>query len=219
MRINVFVAQATGMSRRAADKFITDNRVKLNDHPATPGDQVSGTDTVTLDGKPLAAPTSHATIMLNKPAGYVVSRDGQGSQTVYDLLPPEYHRLKPVGRLDKDSSGLLLLTDDGQLANELTHPSHVKTKIYEITLDKPLTKSDIQQIEQGVKLSDGPSKLQIKDLNGKSFTVVMHEGRNRQIRRTFAALGYTVVNLHRSAFGPYSLGALLGGKYQPITIH
>jgi pseudouridine synthase len=216
MRINVFIAQATGLSRRSADKAVFDGRITINGCPAKPGDQASENDTVALDGQPVKLINRTTTIMLNKPAGYVVSRDGQGSQTIYDLLPTEHHRLKPVGRLDKDSSGLLLLTDDGQLANELTHPSHAKIKAYEITLDNPLLPEDIQKVEQGVKLEDGLSKLQITNRDGKSFTVTMNEGRNRQIRRTFAALGYKVVKLHRTNFGDYKLGNLKSGAAQAV---
>ena len=138
MRINKFIAQATGLSRRAADTAIGEGRVLVNGQKPSAGQDVSTNDAVLMDGKRITAPNQAQTIILNKPVGYVVSRDGQGSQTIYDLLPPELHQLKPVGRLDKDSSGLLLLTNDGQLAQELTHPRYQKTKIYEIRLDKPL---------------------------------------------------------------------------------
>ncbi len=137
-----------------------------------------------------------------------------GSRTIYDLLPPEYHQLKPVGRLDKASSGLLLLTNDGQLANQLTHPRYGKTKVYEVTLDKPLQADHQKQIEQGVQLSDGPSQLNLKPLNINTnrYKVTMSEGRNRQIRRTFAALGDGVTTLHRTQFGPYQLDNLPSGQ-------
>src|SRR5665213_2596758 len=141
MRVNQFVAQATGLSRRAADRAIQEARLAINQHTAGLGDSVTSNDAVTLDNRPIMAAAS-LVIMLNKPAGYVCSRAGQGSRTIYDLLPSEYHQLKPVGRLDKDSSGLLLLTNDGQLANQLAHPRYAKTKTYEVTLDKPLTKID-----------------------------------------------------------------------------
>lgn len=212
MRINVYIAQATGLSRRAADQAIVAGRVTVNGKPTELGTTVSTTDEVVLDKHPITPAVKSLTIMLNKPVGYVVSRDGQGSPTVYNLLPDEYHHLKPVGRLDKDSSGLLLLTDDGQLANQLTHPSYNKTKVYEITLDKPLVAGDKARIENGVKLSDGISQLQIENVNGKSFTVTMREGRNRQIRRTFATLGYTVAKLHRTSFGDYTLDDLPSGE-------
>jgi 23S rRNA pseudouridine2605 synthase len=216
MRINAFVARASGLSRRAADKAINNSQVLVDGQPAQIGAQVTGKDTVTLDGKPLILPDQTTTIILNKPVGYVCSRDGQGSSTIYDLLPPEYHQLKPVGRLDKDSSGLLLLTNDGGLANQLTHPSYAKTKVYEVTLNKPLQTEDKNRVEQGVKLSDGISKLQIKNLDGPSFTVTMAEGRNRQIRRTFDTLGYKVTGLHRTHFGDYGLGNLPLGQLKTV---
>jgi 23S rRNA pseudouridine2605 synthase len=112
-----------------------------------------------------------------------------------------------------ESSGLLLLTNDGDYAHRLTHPRYKKTKMYTIALDKPLNASDHQKIEQGIKLEDGVSSLRLKALTGGEYTwqVTMNEGRNRQIRRTFAALGYTVIKLHRTQFGEYSLGELASG--------
>ena len=222
MRINKFVAQATGLSRRAADAAIAANRVKVSGQTPSPGANVSETDVVTLDGQPLTAHKVVTTIMLNKPAGYVCSRDGQGSKTVYDLLPTELHHLKPVGRLDKDSSGLLLLTNDGDLANQLTHPRYTKEKVYDIELDKALERSDQQHIEQGLKLEDGISQLRLEGA-GSQWTVRMFEGRNRQIRRTFSACGYAVTKLHRVQFGPYLLrdshGVHLGvGQYRDAQI-
>jgi 23S rRNA pseudouridine2605 synthase len=214
MRINKFVALATGMSRRAVDEAIANGRVLINDRVARVGQEVTNQDRVRLDSKELA-PAVIQTIILNKPVSYVVSRDGQGSQTIYDLLPAKYHNLKPVGRLDKDSSGLLLLTNDGKLANELTHPSHQKQKVYEIELDKPLDAKDQKAIEQGVELEDGISSFQLKG-NGTNWTVVMSEGRNRQIRRTFESLGYRVTHLHRTQFGPYLLQDLQIGKSKEI---
>jgi pseudouridine synthase len=158
--------------------------------------------------------------MFNKPRGVVVSRNGQGSRTIYDLLPPEYQRLNSVGRLDKDSSGLLLLTNDGTLAHEFTHPSRHKNKVYEVTLDKPLQPLHRQMIsDHGLQLADGPSKLQLdrqNDGNDMGWIVTMHEGRNRQIRRTFAALGYTVNTLHRTYFGPYTLDDLPVGELKIV---
>jgi 23S rRNA pseudouridine2605 synthase len=211
MRINKYIAAATGMSRRAADAAIADGRVRLNGQLIQLGDQVGENDQLTLDGKPITAPTKTVTILMNKPVGYVVSRNGQGAATIYELLPKEYHTLKPVGRLDKDSSGLLLLTNDGNFANELTHPRYAKTKIYEVTLDKPLAPLHQQMIsDHGVSLDDGPSRLQIEKLDdvGQRLRITMQQGRNRQIRRTFEALGYKVATLHRTHFGPYALSQL-----------
>lgn len=220
MRINKFVALANGMSRRAADTAIANGRLWVNGRPAITGQDVSEQDVILLDAKPLHAPRVTQTILLNKPAGFVVSRDGQGSRTIYELLPPEFQNLKPVGRLDKDSSGLLLLTNDGQLAQQLTHPSYQKTKIYEIRLSKPLAPLHRHMIsDHGVQLEDGPSKLELERLrkgDDTAWRIRMHEGRNRQIRRTFAALGYDVTKLHRTHFGKYQLGPLHPGAHQTV---
>jgi len=221
MRINKYVALATGMSRRAADTAIDAGRVLVNgDHPQ-PGQDIAAEDWVTLDGRRVSTDVKIQTIMLNKPTGYVCSRDGQGSKTIYELLPAELHHLKPVGRLDKYSSGLLLLTNDGQLAHELTHPSRQKNKIYEVTLKKPLQPLHRQMIsDHGVMLDDGPSKFELqrqKDGDETKWIVTMHEGRNRQIRRTFSALDYGINRLHRTTLGPYQLDQLDKGKWQDIV--
>lgn len=215
MRLNVFIAQGTGLSRRAADAAIAEGRVHINGFLTTPGQQVAEADKVTLDNRAITPAVKTTTIMLNKPYGYVCSRDGQGSKTIYELLPTELHQLKPVGRLDKDSTGLLLLTNDGKLANELTHPRYQKTKIYEVMLHKPLVPHDKQSIIKGVMLDDGVSHLDLTG-NANKWTVSMQEGRNRQIRRTFTALDYGVKRLHRTHFGSYQLGSLTDGKYQEL---
>lgn len=211
MRLNKYIALSTGISRRAADSAIASGLVFVNGTVATAGQQAEDDDTVTLRGKTLQLPDVK-TVMLHKPVGYVVSREGQGSHTIYDLLPKELHNLKPVGRLDKDSSGLLLLTNDGNLANRLTHPSHQKDKTYRVQLDKPLSIAHQQQIQQGVQLEDGPSKLGLRGADTK-WIVTMAEGRNRQIRRTFLATGYTVTALHRTHFGEYKLKDIPTGQY------
>lgn len=216
MRLNKFIARASGLSRRAADTAIETGRVKVNGELPRQGQQVSSEDIVALDGKTLNIAGGTLTILLHKPAGYVCSRDGQGSKTVYDLLPDVYQDLKTVGRLDKDSSGLLLLTNDGQLAYELTHPKFQKTKIYQVRLHQPLAPADLRAITQeGVMLDDGPSKFQLSRLDGegREWQVTMNEGRNRQIRRTFSELGYTVRKLHRSRFGSYHLEDIPAGKF------
>jgi len=209
MRINKFVAQATGLSRRQADEAVLQGRVTVNGRAATQGQNVVETDEVLLDGRAITPTARIITIILNKPVGYVVSRNGQGSKTIYNLLPPQLHHLKPVGRLDKDSSGLLLLTNDGQLAQELTHPKYEKIKIYEVKLGAPLQPLHRQMIsDHGLQLTDGLSRLQLERLRSgddKEWRITMHEGRNRQIRRTFAALGYGVTRLHRTHFGTYQL--------------
>ncbi len=222
MRINRFVAASSELSRRAADAAIIAGRVFVNDVRAQPGQEVAPTDSIALDGKPLTLAHKQL-IMLNKPAGYVSSRNGQGAKTIYDLLPPELRQLKLVGRLDKDSSGLLLLTNDGELAHRLTHPSFQKTKCYEIALDQPLASEHWEQITRGgVMLDDGPSKLGLRRLeknDSRTWLVTMHEGRNRQIRRTFAVLGYDVTKLHRTHFGSYQLDQdLRPGVYKKIIL-
>jgi 23S rRNA pseudouridine2605 synthase len=230
MRINKYIAQATGMSRRAADTVIEQGRVLLDGLSPSAGAQVTTDSQVTLDGRAITPPVNSTTIMLHKPAGYVTSRDGQGSPTIYELLPDEYLRLKPVGRLDKDSSGLLLLTDDGDLANQLTHPRYSKEKVYLVRLDRPLTENERTAIRQGIPLEDGLSAFEIDPAdslkpeshtrhtrdtsNSQAYAVRLREGRNRQIRRTFAALDYCVTQLHRIAFGDYQLSLLPEGQYQ-----
>lgn len=221
MRINKFVAASTGMSRRAADSAISEQRVTVNGELPTAGYVVTAGDQVRLDDT-LLTNLPVQTIMFHKPAAYITSRDGQGSKTVYDLLPADLHHLKPVGRLDKYTSGLLLLSNDGELAQQLTHPRHHKVKVYHAHLDKNLAPLHRQMISDfGIQLEDGPSKLQLErltDNNDKGWQVTMREGRNRQIRRTFQALGYNVVKLHRTAFGAYILPPdLAPGEYR--TVH
>lgn len=221
MRLNKYIASGTELSRRAADAAIAAGRVTINGQTAEQGQTVLEGDVVALDGRAITPAVNTVTIMLNKPRGYVVSRDGQGSATVYDLLPPDYQTLNPVGRLDKDSTGLLLLTNDGQLAHELTHPSRQKLKIYHVALDAPLQPLHRQMIsDYGVTLEDGRSQLSLEretDGNDLRWIVQMSEGRNRQIRRTFASLGYGINELHRSQFGPYTLGDLPSGSSKEIA--
>lgn len=217
MRINKFVALSSGVSRRKADLFIKQGRVKINDIVAKLSNNVGETDVVKVDELIIKQPPTLSTIMINKPTGFVCSKDGQGSKTVYELLPKNLQNLKTVGRLDKDSSGLILLTNDGDLAQRLTHPSYQKEKIYEINLDKKLNQSDERMIEHGVKLNDGISKLKLRQLSdGKNWQITMHEGRNRQIRRTFEALGYHVIRLHRTNFGDYSLDNLAMREFKEM---
>lgn len=181
--------------------------------------QVSETDNITLDGQPIYKKPALCTILVHKPVGYVCSRNGQGSPTVYDLLPEQYHSLKTVGRLDKDSSGLILMTNDGELAHTLTHPSFAKKKIYTVTLNQQLAPLHQQMInDHGITLNDGLSRLQLEKLNGNrlDWQVTMEEGRNRQIRRTFSALGYTVTKLHRIQFGQWQIQDIKPGTYREV---
>lgn len=219
MRINQFLARHTDLSRRGADQAVYEGRVEINGTLARLGDTIIDSDHVTLDGRAITPSVKALTLLLNKPAGYVVSRDGQGSKTIYDLLPEKYHHLNSVGRLDKDSSGLLLLTNDGDLANRLTHPRYEKEKVYEVRLNRPLEPIDQDAIhDKGVQLEDGISKLGLRALDDshQAWRVTMREGRNRQIRRTFSALDYTVTRLHRTNFGDYTLGQLKTGDFSVI---
>ena len=222
-RLNKFVALALGVSRRQADELIEQGRVTVNDQPAKLGQRITTTDIIRHGNKRLTAQT-HQLILLHKPVGYLCSRASQGgAPTIYELLPKSLHHLKPVGRLDKDSSGLILLTNDGDFAHQMTHPSFYKIKHYLVTLDQPLQPLHQQMINDfGVQLPDGPSQLTLErqhEGDDHRWIVQMSEGRNRQIRRTFAALGYTVTKLHRTDFGNYSLGDIKRGEFvkQPFT--
>jgi pseudouridylate synthase len=217
-RLNKFVALALGVSRRQADELIEQGRVTVNDQPAKLGQRITATDIIRYGNKRLTAQT-HQLILLHKPVGYLCSRASQGGvPTIYELLPKDLHHLKPVGRLDKDSSGLILLTNDGDFAHQMTHPSFYKIKRYLVTLDQPLQPLHRQMINDfGVQLPDGPSRLTLErqhDGDDHRWIVQMSEGRNRQIRRTFAALGYTVAKLHRTDFGNYTLGDIKRGEFQ-----
>lgn len=218
MRINRYVAAATGLSRRAADTAIAAGRVTIAGRAAVPGDQVEGSDQVKLDGRPVQLPATHTYLMLNKPVGYVSSRRRQGDDpTLYELLPPPARQLRLAGRLDRDSSGLVLLSDDGDFIHRYTHPSQDKLKIYELTLSRALAPTDRSHLETGVELADGPSRLQVQSSTGARVTVALNEGRNRQLRRTFGALGYGVERLHRTHVGPYSLGDLPPGASKEVS--
>lgn len=217
MRINAYLAKATGISRRQIDKLIQQGRVTLNDKEASVGMLVKEHDNVKIDSHSVNSPTDNILISLNKPVGYVVSRNGQGAKTIYDLLPKNFYNLKPIGRLDKDSSGLLLLTNDGKLAQSLSHPSNQKIKTYQVILDHKLKNEDKIKLKKGVKLIDGLSYLKVKIMPSgfsESLIIDMEEGRNRQIRRTFKALGYIVTDLHRISFGQYKLKNLSSGKWR-----
>lgn len=245
-RLNKFLAERLGVSRREADNLIAAGKVFVNGEPAILGARVDKNDKVCYNKKIIPFETDYLYLAMNKPVGYVCSRKAQGeAPTLYELLPEDYKKLKTVGRLDKDSSGLILLTNDGDFAFKMTHPKFHKEKIYEVELDRPLKPLHQQMIsDYGIMLDDGPSKFVVvtstsdrpgggpprdrtplgtrpcgggEGLAGpverKYLTVKLSEGRNRQIRRTFAALGYIVTKLHRITFGKYELSGLEPGKY------
>ena len=222
LRLNKYVAVSLGVSRRQADKLIERGDILINNSPAKLGARISPNDIVSYNGKQIT-PKTYKLIALHKPTGYLCSRASQGGMpTIYRLLPQELSHLKPVGRLDKDTSGLILLTNDGDWSHQMTHPSFKKTKRYLATLNKPLQPLHRQMISDfGVDLPDGPSKLSLErqhEGDDTRWVIEMSEGRNRQIRRTFEALGYTVTKLHRTNFGNYSLGDIKRGEWQELDI-
>ncbi|MEM6998071.1 MAG: pseudouridine synthase [Patescibacteria group bacterium] len=218
MRLNRYLAYRYGVSRRKADDAISGGDVYVNGDPAQLGQQIDvNIDRIDWPGmqKISIKPTI---ILLHKPVGYVSSRSGQGSQSLYELLPEKYHHLKIAGRLDKDSSGLILLTNDGQLLHEMTHPSNQKNKRYIVSLDKPLEKEHMNEIIFGVDISDErPSRFHISDYqDARSYVVDISEGRNRQIRRTFEALGYLVESLHRIMIDEHTIDGLETGQHKQL---
>lgn len=220
MRLNKFVALALDISRRKADQLISDGKISINNQTAAFNYEPKPTDKIEYNNQLLRVDAGPQIIlMLNKPTGIVCSREGQGSNTIYDIIPRKYHSLNPIGRLDKDSSGLLIMTNDGHLHQELSHPSKLKNKTYQIVINKLLSDADRKSINRGIKLDDGISRLQLEPWNGSNgrrWIVTMHEGRNRQIRRTFAHLGYKVTQLNRIQFGPYELGQLDAGHFKLV---
>lgn len=226
LRLNKEIALRLGTSRRQGDDLIAAGKVKVNGTIAVLGQRIQPTDDISIDNKKIGSRQTFQYIALHKPVGYICSRRKQGEiETIYSLLPNNIHHLKPVGRLDKESSGLLLLTNDGDFAHKMTHPSFHKTKTYEIALDKDLEPLHHQMInDHGIDLEDGNSKLQLEkitDGDQKQWRVMMHEGRNRQIRRTFEALGYRITKLHRIQFGIFSLETLdiQSGKSKSIDVN
>lgn len=217
LRLNKFLAERLGISRREADDFIAAGKVFVNDEKATLGARIEENDKVVFNKKEVPFEARYIYLAFNKPVGFVCSRKRQGDvPTIYEILPKKYQDLKTVGRLDKDSSGLILLTNDGDFAFRMTHPKFSKTKVYEVLIDRKLEPLHQQMIADfGIEIGDGVSRLGLTKLNeGRDrWEVLMSEGRNRQIRRTFAALGYKVVELERKQFGPYILDGLKPGEF------
>ena len=209
-RLNKFLALQLGISRRQADELIEKGRISINGKTAQLGERFKAGDKIKLGEKIISKTHEEKKyVIFNKPRGYVCSRKKQGeNETIYAILPKEFSVLKPVGRLDKDSSGILLLTNDGDFAFQMTHPKFRKVKEYLISLDTPLQPIHQQMIADfGINLPDGKSQLGLERLDDsrKNWKVIMSEGRNRQIRRTFSAIGYEVKELHRTVFGSYIL--------------
>lgn len=223
MRINKWIAHNATIGRRRADNLISLGKVSVNDVVAVLGQDVDGSERITINGEAISQISNRpVTILLHKPAGYVSSRDGQGSRTVYDLLPQEYSHLKMAGRLDKDSTGLVILSSDGKVIQALTHPTLLKKKVYMLKTAYPLTRDDVNLITtRGVDIGDNrPSVFSLTVIPNKknTYRTVLYEGRNRQIRRTVEALGNHVVSLHRLEIGEYSLHNLAEGNFKQVVV-
>jgi 23S rRNA pseudouridine2605 synthase len=217
MRLNRYLAATTVLSRRGADSAIAGGRVAVNGQLATVGQVVADGDNVTLDGQTVAAVSAYKYLAVHKPVDVISSRRRQGNaRIVYDLLPPEYHSLNLAGRLDRDSSGLILLSNDGDFIQAAQHPSADKEKIYEVELDRSPSAAHLAQLTDGVQLEDGPSQMRVVQVSGPAIIVALEEGRNRQIRRTLGHLGYGITRLHRTAIGTYELGDLPPGKWREL---
>ncbi len=216
VRLNKYIATNYGVSRREADVLIASGHVSVNGQKAKIGMRAQSGDTITVDGHNIIT-QDLVYVALHKPVGYVCSRRAQGdASTIYELLPKKYQNLKSVGRLDKDSSGLILLTNDGDFAYRMTHPKFAKVKNYTVEIDRELAPLHQQMISEfGVQLADGKSQLGLTRIgeSRKKWDVMISEGRNRQIRRTFDALGYKVTSLHRYKFGAYELSGLSEGDF------
>jgi pseudouridine synthase len=216
VRLNAFIARAGVSSRRKADDLIKAGRVTVNGEPGQLNTFVGADDDVRLDGKPLTKQRV-AYVLLNKPAGVVTTaRDPQGRRTVVDMVSHPA-RVVPVGRLDAETTGALLLTNDGDLAHRLAHPRYEVDKVYEVECWSQPTDGDLQWLREGVELDDGPtSPAEVRRLDGAHIELILHEGRNRQVRRMFEAVGHRVKRLHRSRYGPLTLEGLEPGAWREL---
>ena len=225
-RIQKVLADQTDLSRRAAEKLIAEGRVRVNGHPVGLGDKMDpNVDKVSIDGKSvrIVRKRQYVYIMLHKPRGFLTTRsDEHGRKTVMDLVQGVDAHLRPVGRLDKDSEGLLLMTDDGAFINLLTHPSGGVGKLYRVMVHPRATEEQVIQMSSGVVLDDGvktqPCVIHVvtDEPERTVMEITLYEGRNRQIRRMCAAVGLEVVRLKRSAEGPVKLGMLQPGEWREL---
>jgi len=205
MRINRFLAQCGIGSRRSVEKFIQDGCVKINDIPCEnlATEVRVGVDCVTLNNRQVRIKEEKIYLLLNKPKGYIVTKkDEFNRKTVYSLIPEEWHHLFPIGRLDRDSEGLLLMTNDGVFAQKIIHPRFELPKTYKVVVNEHIQKEHLIALREGVVI-DGkktlPARIFVKDNigNGVALKVVIYEGRNRQIRKMFEKFGYKVTSLKR----------------------
>jgi 23S rRNA pseudouridine2605 synthase len=216
MRLNAWLARAGVASRRKADDLIKAGRVTINGEAGQLNTFVGATDDVRLDGKPLAK-QGLAYVLLHKPSGVVTTAsDPQGRRTVVDLVDHP-SRVVPVGRLDADTTGALLLTNDGDLAHRLAHPRYEVDKVYEVETWKQPTDAELQRLRDGVELDDGPTApARARRLGPGRVELVLHEGRKHQVKRMLAAVGHPVTRLHRSAYAGLTLEGLEPGECREL---
>jgi pseudouridine synthase len=216
MRLNAWLARAGVASRRKADELIKAGRVTVNGEPGQLNTFVQSTDDVRFDGAPLAK-QGLAYVLLNKPAATVTTAsDPQGRRTVVDLVQHEA-RVVPVGRLDADTTGALLLTNDGDLAHRLAHPRYEVDKVYEVECWSQPTDADLQKLRDGVELEDGPTRpAGVRRIHGARIELTIHEGRNRQVKRMLEAVGHRVRQLHRSRYANLTVDELGPGEWREL---
>lgn len=221
MRLSKYLAHAGVASRRAAETMIRDGRVTVAGEIALdPALDVDEHSAVTADGRSLDGPEARVVYALNKPLGVLsTAKDTHGRPTVVALIANERSRLYPVGRLDADSSGLILLTNDGALAHGLTHPSFEVQKTYRARVGGgPVGDASLRRLREGVSLEDGMSApARVRRVGRGVLELTIHEGRNRQVRRMCEAVGHPVAELRRVAFGPMKLGELAPGAYRRLS--
>lgn len=217
MRLNAYLARAGAASRRGADELIRAGRVSVNGQIGQLNSQVSDTDKVELDGQEVSLQNLRY-ILLYKPAGYVTTlKDEKGRRKILDLLSIS-ERVVPVGRLDYDTTGAILLTNDGELAHKLMHPSFEVDKVYEAEVDGEVTGKILNMLSIGMDLKDGrtaPAKA--RRLADNKVELTIHEGRNHQVKRMLAAVGLPVVRLHRSKYGSLALDGLKPGQWRDLS--
>lgn len=225
-RLQKIIAQAGLCSRREAEEWIAAGRVKVNDKTATVGESADpDADRITVDGRPLQTRAERWYLAVNKPAGYTTSlKDRHAEHLITELIPKRFGRVFPVGRLDRDTSGLILLTNDGYLAHRLMHPSYHVAKIYEVWIKGVPGRNHVARIEHGIELDDGvarPQSVQIirsdKAHDRTLLRMTLTEGKKREIRRIFEAIGHPVLELRRVAFGPLSVEGLDEGRSRPLS--
>ena len=216
MRLNKFISETGTCSRREADRWIAEGRVAVNGQPATLGTQVEAGDTVTVDGWPLATPARHIYLALNKPVGITCTTERHVPGNIVDFVNHP-QRIFPIGRLDKDSCGLILLTNDGDIVNELLRVEHGHEKEYVVTVDRPLTDLFLQCMASGVRIMGVMTRpCRIQRAGRNAFRIVLTQGLNRQIRRMCSALGYQVRSLERVRIANVTLDGLARGAWRPL---